>query len=313
MALDYQHITPPAEVRFIEDHNKTKATGPRKAPETASLQNAPTQARAEIRTSQQTTRTKEKVMAVSSLGADTNTNPRARAIQGFTAKSNSRRPAHSAETKTAHPKDYVRNKASDDTFVNQNIDSGEEVENLDEVLGATVNSPAIARRKAKEALAAMEKPDIALEKREKAKRVKPLPIIDPDELITSIRAINALVADIKASAIDTGSFKPANYADIEALELEGNQLQAAADAYDKEELLALKQKYPDSMRKKRAKIVAPSEKEGNAQTSPEELIASIRAILALAEAKEAKTANQPPRKTVADEELEKPEDTKGDE
>lgn len=296
MALDYHQATSQAEVRFVEgDFNKAKSTGPKKVHE---VQSAPTQARAEVRaTQQQVARTKEKVIAISSQ-TDTSINPRARATQGFTAKSNSRRPAHSVETKAAHPKDYARNRASNDAFVNPNIDpkdADEEVENLDEVLGATVNSPAIARRKAKEALAAMKKPDITLEKREKAKRVKPLPIINPDELIASIRAINALTSAIKPS-------------DAEDIESEDKRLQAAADAYEKEELAGLVKKYPDSMRKKRAKIVAQSEKEGNAQASPEELIASIRAIRALVEAKEAKTANQSIKKTVTDEELTKPQD-----
>lgn len=306
MALDYHQATPQAEVRFEGDFNKAKSTGPQKAPEVASAQRAPTQARAEVRvTQQQMASTKEKVIAISSQ-TDTGIDPQAKATQGFTTKSNSRRPAHSVETKAAHPKDYVRNKANNNAI--DPSDTDEKVENLDEVLGAIVISPAIARRKAREALAAMEKQNLALEKNVKAEAVKRPPTINPEKLLASIQGINTLVADIKTDAMKASSLAPTSYAQAETIELEDKELQAAADAYEKEELAGLVKKYPDSMRKKRAKIVAQSKKEGNAQASPEELIASIRAIRALVEAKEAKTANQSIKKTVTDEELTKPAD-----
>ena len=304
MALDYHQATSQAEVRFVEgDFNKAKSTGPKKVPE---VQRAPTQARAEIRaTQQQVARTKEKVIAISSQ-TDTSINPQARATQGFTTKSNSRRPAHSVETKAAHPKDYVRNKANNDAI--DPSDTGEKVENLDEVLGAIVISPAIARRKAREALAAMEKPNLALEKNVKAEVVKRPPTINPEKLLASIKGINTLVADIKSDAIKASSLAPTSYAQAETIELEDKELQAAADAYDKEELSALVQKYPDSMRKKRAKIVATPEIGITTATNPEELIVSIREIIALVQAKNAKKIVKSASRATSDEELTKPED-----
>ncbi|MCX6734276.1 MAG: hypothetical protein NTX63_05740 [Candidatus Peregrinibacteria bacterium] len=197
MALDHHQATPPAEVRFEGDHNKTRAMGSRKAPEAIATQKAPTQARAEIRaTQQQVARiVKDKAIAASSLRTNTNAKPQEGVVQEPATRSNGRYPNRPIETKTAHPKSYVRNKASNDAFVNPNIDpndADEDVENLDEVLGAIVNSPAIARRKAREALAAMEEPVPAQKKEMEAEVSNPLPIINPEALIASIREILAL-------------------------------------------------------------------------------------------------------------------------
>lgn len=109
-------------------------------------------------------------------------------------------------------------------------------------------------------------------------------------------------------AAESNEFTSATYADIEALEREDQQLQAAADAYDKQEIDTLVRKYPDSMRKKRAKIISAPETKNENATNPEALIASIRAIFDLAQAKDAKKISQPAKNVTAEGESVKPQD-----
>lgn len=269
MAFDHQHATPAAEVRFEGDHNKTRAMGPRKAPEAISTQNAPAQARAEISRPIQQQRVNMRENALAASGIKSNTvNTRTTELKPLKEIGQRRE----AKTQLQHPKNTVQGREKDGIY------------------RATKYYSKLSSIKPK------------------AKLKQPTGLntpkhIDPDKLLASIEAINALATDIKSSDVHTSSPIPRDYTEedqqlkaaaaaydkqelAEALELEDQQLQVVADAYDKQELADLIKKYPASMRKKRGKIkVTPEAIEA---VNPEQIIIDIRAAMELAEATKAK-------------------------
>lgn len=278
MALDYHQATPPAEVRFEGDHHKTRAMGPRKAPEAISAQKPPAQARAEIRRPIQEQRASMRESALAASGIKSSTVNK-REFTGIAESKPLKEIGQKREARTQlqHPKNTVQGREKDGIY------------------RATKYYSKLS----------------SIKPEPKLKQPTGLQVpkhIDSDELLASIQGINALAANIKSSVIDTNTPTPRNYADIEAFELEDQQLQAAADAYDKQELTALVRKYPDSMRKKRAKIVSAPEAEGKKIIDPEALIASVREILALAQAKDDKKISQSAKNMTAEGESVKPQD-----
>jgi len=283
MALDYHQATPPAEVRFEGDHHKTQAMGPRKAPEAISAQKAPAQARAKISRPIQKQRVnmREKALVASGIKSSTgNKREFTKASEVKPLKEIGQK--REARTRLQHPKNIAQGREKDGVYRAtkyysklSSIEPGAELRHS----GGLHNDKHTNRT---------QKP------------------INPDTLLSDIRMINRLATDIQSDAPKADEFFPMNYADIEAFELEDQQLQVAADAYDKQELAALVRKYPDSMRKKRAKIISAPEAKDEKAISPEALIASIRAILDLAQAKDAKKISQPAKNMTAEGEPVKP-------
>lgn len=190
MALNHQQATPPAHVRFHEETARAQQTGPKRAVEASS-------SRAEVRPIQQVSTSTRTSALAASMHETTSRKYKSPSPKAHVSGKN---PGRKSKTQSMHPKNYTRDRSTDEALANLNAKpEDEEVEDLDMVLGATVNSPAIARRKAREALAAEEQQADSPAKKEKKSIKTPDAVVDPDELIASIHSTLSTVKATKAT------------------------------------------------------------------------------------------------------------------